>query len=72
MFKEIIERKYKLLNRSQKIQIPSFIKKTPKWALKQCGDDWMKGYIQAAALFSLLFGPFPFIDAVRRPSFQNL
>lgn len=41
-------------------------------SLKLCGDDWMKGYIQAAALFSLLLGPFPFIDAFGRPSFQNL
>lgn len=72
MFKEIIEWKYKLLNGSQKIQIPSFIKKNFKMGLKQCGESWMKGYIQAAALFSLLFGPFPLIDAVGRRSFQNL
>lgn len=63
MFKEIIEGKYKLLNGGQKTQIPSFIKKKKKkkpskMSLKLCGDDRMKGYIQAAALFSLLFWTF--------------
>lgn len=57
---------------AKKYKFHHLSKKNFKMGLKQCGESWMKGYIQAAALFSLLFGPFPLIDAVGRRSFQNL
>lgn len=67
MFKEIIERKYKLLNRLQKIQIPSFIKKTPKWAWNGVGTAEWKAIFRQQHCLAYFLDLFPLLMLLGGP-----
>lgn len=72
MFKEIIEQKYKLLNGSQKTQIPSFIKKKKKekalkWAWNSVGTTEWKAIFRRQHCLAYFLDLFPLLMLLGGP-----